>query len=209
MRRKRQVEATVVEAVLAAWLHTPLAGPTELVPRVQARLDYHDLSVANSEAALEQTSCVPVLRVLRRQLATGHVQDREAWLWTERLASLALPALPPAGWSVPTVDRGMRLADPTALAARVTPELPLAQVPGSLCWLTCLLTLVYWHVPLAVVGRWCGVHQTTMLRWVLGLALALWPLISRWIGERVNASRVYADEKWLKIRGRWYDGFVL
>jgi hypothetical protein len=47
------------------------------------------------------------------------------------------------------------------------------------------------------------------LRWVLGLALAWWPLISRWIGARVHASRVYADEKWLKIRGRWYSWFVI
>jgi transposase-like protein len=122
---------------------------------------------------------------------------------------MAMPALPPAGWRVPTVDRGMRLADPTALAALVPPELPLAQVPGSLCWLTFLLTLFYWNVPLSVLGRWCGVHKTTIVRWVLGLALALWPLIYRWIGERVNASRVYADEKWLKIRGRWYSWFVI
>jgi hypothetical protein len=72
--RKRKVDATVVEAVVAAWLHTPLAGPTDLVPRVQARLDRHDLSVAHIESALEQISCVPVLRVLRRQVETGHVQ---------------------------------------------------------------------------------------------------------------------------------------
>jgi hypothetical protein len=56
----------------------------------------------------------------------------------------------------------MRLADPTALATLVTPELPLAQVPGSLCWLTFLMTLFYWHVPLSVLGRWCGVHKTTI-----------------------------------------------
>ena len=207
--RKRKVDATVVEAVLAELLHTPLAGPTELVPRVQARLDCHDLRVANIETALEQTSCVPVLRVLRRQLETGHAQYQEAWLLTEMLESMAMPAPPPAGWSVPTVDRGMRLADPTALAALVTSELALAQVPGSLCWLTFLMTLFYWNVPLSVLGRWCGVHKTTILRWVLGLALALWPLIYRWMGERVNASRVYADEKWLKIRGRWYYWFVI
>ena len=188
--RKRKVDATVVEAVLAELLHTPLAGPTELVSRVQTRLDRHDLSVANIESALEQISCVPVLRVLRRQLETGHVQYQEAWLLTELLESRARPATPPAGWSVPTVDRGMRLADPTALTALVTPELPLAQVPGSLCWLTCLMTLFYWHVPLSVLGRWCGVHKTTILRWVLGLALALWPLIYRWIGAQVKASMV-------------------
>ena len=207
--RKRKVDATVVAAVLAAWLHTPLAGPTELVPRVQARLDRHDLSVANIESALEPISCVPVLRVLRRQLETGHVQYQEAWLLTELLESLPRATTPPAGWSMPPVDRGMRLADPTALTALVTPELSLAQGPGSLCWLTCLMTLFYWHVPLAVLGRWCGVHKTTIVRWVLGLALALWPLISRWIGEQVQASMVYVDEKWLKIRGRWHYWFVV
>ena len=207
--RKRKVDATVVEAVLAELLHTPLAGPTELVPHVQARLERHDLSVANIASALEQISCVPVLRVLRRQLATGHVQYQEAWLLTELLENLAMPTTPPVSWSVPPVDRGMRLADPTALAALVTPELPLAQVPGSLCWLTFLMTLFYWNVPLSVLGRWCGVHKTTILRWVLGLALALWPLIYRWIGEHVKASMVYVDEKWLKLCGRWYYWFVV
>src|SRR5499427_9760056 len=131
--RKRKVDATVVEAVLAALLQTPFAGPTEVLPRVQARVDRHDLSVANIESALEQISCVPVLRVLRRQLETGHVQYQEAWLLAEMLENLAMPATPPAGWSVPPVDRGMQLADPTALAALGTPELPLAQVPSSLC----------------------------------------------------------------------------
>src|SRR6266436_7135062 len=67
----------------------------------------------------------------------------------------------------------------------------------------------YWNVPLSVLGRWCGVHKTTILRWVLGLALALWPLISRWLGERVKASMVYVDEKWFKIRGRWHYWFVV
>ena len=185
--RKRKVDATVVEGVLHELLQTPLAGPTELVPRVNAQLGRHDLSVANIESALEQISCVPVLRTLRRQLEAGHVHYQEAWLLTELLESLSLPAAPPAGWSVPSADRGMRLADPTALAALVTPDLPLAQVPGSLCWLTFLMTLFYWNVPLSVLGRWCGVHKTTILRWVLGLALALWPLVSQWIGERVKA----------------------
>jgi hypothetical protein len=103
----------------------------------------------------------------------------------------------------------MPLADPTALAALVTPELPLAQVSGSLCWLTCLMTLLYWHVPLSVVGRWCGVHQTPLLRWVLGLALALWPIISHGMLARVKAQMVSVDEKWLTIRGRWHYGFVV
>jgi transposase-like protein len=103
----------------------------------------------------------------------------------------------------------MRLADPTALAALVTPELPLAQVPGSLCWLTFLMTLFSWNVPLSVLGRWWGVHKTTIRRWVVGLALAVWPSLSQGIVERIHAPMVYVDEKWLKLRGRWHYWFVV
>ena len=207
--RKRKVDATVVEGVLTALLKTPLAGPTELVPRVNAQLRRQDLTVANIQSALEQISCVPVLRVLRRQLEAGTVQYQEAYLLAELMEQLSTHAVPHAGVSIPVPERGMRLVDPTALATLVTPELPLAPVPASLCWLTFLLPLFYWHVPLAVLGRWCGVHKTTILRWVLGLALALWPLLSQWMRERVKAQMVYVDEKWLKIRGRWHYWFVV
>ena len=207
--RKRKVDAAVVEGVFTELLQTPLAGPTELVSRVNGRLGRTDLTAANIQGALEQISCVPVLRTLRRQLAAGQVHYQEGWLLTEVLESRSTPAVPCLGWSGPSADRGMRIADPTALATLVTPDLPLAQVPDSLCWLTFLMTLFYWNVPLSVLGRWCGVHKTTILRWVLGLALALWPLISRWIVERVRAHMVYVDEKWLKLRGRWQYWFVV
>ncbi|MGH8056915.1 MAG: hypothetical protein ACREOH_06705 [Candidatus Entotheonellia bacterium] len=183
--RKRKVDAAVVEGVLQELLQTPLAGPTELVPRVNAQLGRDDLTAANIESALEQISCVPVLRTLRRQLEAGAVQYQEAHLLTEILESLSPPAALCASSGVPSGDRGMKLADPTALAALVTPNLPLAQVPGSLCWLTFLMTLFYWNVPLSVLGRWCGVHKTTVLRWVVGLALALWPMVYHGIVEGV------------------------
>src|SRR4029450_13055346 len=158
--RKRKVDPTVVDGGLNELLQPPLAGPTEL--------GRSDLTVANIACAREQISWVPVLRTLRQQLETGHVHYQEAWLLTEVLENLSLPAPQLAGWNGPSPDRGMQVADPTALAALVTPELPLAQVPGSLCWLTFLMTLFYWNVPLSVLGRWCGVHKTTILRWVLG-----------------------------------------
>src|SRR5262250_2766249 len=41
--RKRKVDPTVVEGVLHELLQTPLAGPAELGPRVQARLGRDDL----------------------------------------------------------------------------------------------------------------------------------------------------------------------
>src|SRR6267143_698074 len=171
--RKRKVDGTVVEAVLKELLKTPLAGPTELVPRVNAQLGRDDVTAANIDSALEQISCVPVLKTVRRQLEVGHVQYREAYLLAEMLESVSPQVAQYAGAGVPRADRGMKLADPTALTALVTPDLPLQQVPDSLCWLTFIMTLFYWNVPLSVLGRWWGVHKTTILRWVLGLALAL------------------------------------
>jgi hypothetical protein len=160
--RQRKVDATVVEGVLAEVLQAPLAGPTALLARVQRRLGRQDLHVANLESALAPIACVPVLRTLRRQLAAGQVHDQEAWLWTERLESRSLPAGLNASHDGPSRECGMRLADPTVLTALVTPDLPLAEVPGSLCWLSFLMTLCSWHVPRSVLGRWCGVHQTTI-----------------------------------------------
>jgi transposase-like protein len=71
------------------------------------------------------------------------------------------------------------------------------------------MTRFSWQVPLAVLGRWSGVHKTTIWRWVFGVAVAVWPLVAQWIGERVKAHMVYVDEQWLKIRGRWQYWFVV
>jgi hypothetical protein len=158
----RHTTVVVVEGVLQELLQTPLAGPTELAPRVNAQLGRDDLTVANMESALEQISCVPVLRTLRRQLEAGTIQYQEAYLLSELLEGLSAPVGLSAGGGVARVEQGMQRADPTALTALVTPDLPLQQVDGSLCWLTFLMTLCYWHVPVSVLGRWCGVHQTTI-----------------------------------------------
>src|SRR5256886_7126006 len=90
--RKRKVDATVVDGVLPELLQTPFAGPTELVARVNAQLGRDDLTAAHIESALEQISCAPVLRTLRRQWAAGHVPYQAAWLLTELLENPRLPA---------------------------------------------------------------------------------------------------------------------
>ena len=206
--RQRHVDTTVVEGVWHERLQTPLAGPTAWRARGRQRLARQDRRVANRARAVEPRSCVPVRRTRRRQCEAGQVHYEAAWLWTERLESQATPAVSGLSWKGPSADGGRRRADPTALAALVTPDLPLAEVPGSLCGLSCCLTLFSWHVPLSVLGRWWGVHTTTRLGWVLGLAVAWWPLVAPWMTARVRAQRVDVDAKWLKIRGRWQSGFV-
>jgi hypothetical protein len=68
----------------------------------------------------------------------------------------------PVGWSMPSADRRMRIADPTALVALVTPDVPLAWVADPRGWLILLLRLFYWNVPLSVLGRWSGIHKMTI-----------------------------------------------
>ena len=145
--RQRKVEPAVVEGVVTALRHTPLAGPTALVSRVNGRWGRTDWTAAHMAGAVEQSSCVPGLRPLRRQIAAGQVHDQEAWLLTARLEGCSTPAVPCLGWSGPSADRGMRIAAPTALATLWTPALPRAQVPDSRCWLTVLMTRCDWHVP--------------------------------------------------------------
>ena len=71
------------------------------------------------------------------------------------------------------------------------------------------MVLYYYGVPLSVLGSWLNVHKTTILRWILGLCLELFPLVYKCILERVKANVVYIDEKWLKVRGKWYYWFVV
>jgi transposase-like protein len=125
------------------------------------------------------------------------------------MESLSSRAGQAAGLGLPSSDQGMSLSDPTAVRALLEPDVPMDQIPGSVAWITMLMTLFYWNVPLSVLGRWLGVHKTTILRWIVGLALALWPTIYGWILDRVNAKMVYIDEKWIKIRGRWRYWYVV
>ena len=103
----------------------------------------------------------------------------------------------------------MTVSDPTAIKRLITPDAQLTEIPNAVAWVTFLMTLYYWNVPLSVLGRWMGVHKTTILRWILGLALALWPSAYQWILDKVQAGNVYIDETWLKIKVKWHCWFVV
>ena len=70
------------------------------------------------------------------------------------------------------------------------------------------LTLYYWNVPLSRLGQWFGGSPSTVLNWVTGLAVVLYPTIQAWIVTRVTAVSGALDEKWLKIRQVWHYWFV-
>ena len=70
------------------------------------------------------------------------------------------------------------------------------------------MNLYFWNVPLSRLGMWLGKDKSTMYGWVIGLAVALFPVIYSWMLGRVKGTYLDLDEKWLKIRKRWHYWYV-
>jgi transposase-like protein len=207
LTRQRKVGEAVVEAVRQEILECPLRQTTDLVKSVNQRLTRQDLSAANITAALESISVAEVRPVLRRQMENGTVQYKEAYLLKTMMEKLSPEAGELAGLAAPELS-GTKVSNLGGVKALVTPDMPLGGISQSLFWITFMMRLFWLGVPLTVLGQWGHVHPTTVLRWILGLALALWPQIQKWLTTQVTCKKAYVDEKWIKIRNTWYYWFV-
>jgi len=103
----------------------------------------------------------------------------------------------------------MVISDPTSIRKLITPDASLSSIKDSIKWVVYCMVLYYYGVPLSVMGNWLKVHKTTILRWMLGLSLELFPYVYKWVIDNVKANVVYIDEKWLKICGKWHYWFVV
>jgi len=208
LTRKRKVDSDVVDAVTKELCQDPLAKLNELQQRVNARLSREDLTVANIRVALEQIPYTQIRDSINNQLDKGKLHYQEEYLLTEMMRSLSPEVCHKAGIEIPE-SQGMTISDPTSIRKLITPDVSLSSVKDSLKWIVYCMVLYYYGVPLSVLGSWLSVHKTTILRWMIGLCLELFPLVYKYILERVKAKVVYIDEKWLKVRGKWYYWFVV
>jgi len=208
LTRKRKVDSLVVEAVRQELIRDPLAKLVELRDRVNERLGRNDLKSANMKVALEQIPYVQIRDAILSQLAKGKAHYHEEYLMTEMMNS-GNAIGQRAGIQMPASSKGMSISDPTNIRSLVTPDIPTSSVKDSLKWIVYCMVLYYYGVPLSVLGCWLKVHKTTVLRWIIGLSMELFPMVYRWIYDNVKANIVYIDEKWLKIRGKWYYWFVV
>jgi transposase-like protein len=222
LNRKRKVDEAVVEALAEELEEDVLAGKEELARRVNERLGRKDLTAPNMEAGLEQIPAERLRKILRNQLAKGEAHYQEKYLLEKAFEALessdpkekrrALTLLERAQIQENDEDdeEGRKLfrSDEETLKDLCTPDKPLSEIPRMVKWAVLSLVLYGYGVPLRVLGRWLGVHKTTVLRWILGLSLGLWELISAWIVKSVKGKLVYIDEKWIKIKGKWYYWFV-
>jgi transposase-like protein len=142
------------------------------------------------------------------KLDSGEAHYQEKYLLEEMMTSLSAETGQRAGMKPPSAH-GMELTSPGAIQSLINPQVKVTDVSSPLKWLSFLMVLYYHGLPLSVSCHWLGVHKTTILRWILGASLQLWPIVSLWIKQQVNGTIVCLDEKWIKIRGTWYYWFVV
>ena len=208
LSHKRKVDEKVVSTVLTELKTDPLASGRDLQTRVNGRLGRDNLSVANINVALEAISAKEIRTAMQKQLARGEAHYREAYLLKEMVRSLENDAGKKAGITANEAD-GTIISDPTALRKLVSPQAAVSEIDKPLKWIAFLMALYYHGVPLSVLGQWCSVHKTTVLRWILGMSLGLWPQVSVFLVSHVKGTIVYIDEKWIKIKGQWHYWFVV
>ena len=208
LSHKRKVDEKVVSTVLTKLKTDPLASGRDLQTRVNGRLGRDNLSVANINVALEAISAKEIRTAMQKQLARGEAHYREAYLLKEMVRSLENDAGKKAGITANEAD-GTIISDPTALRKLVSPQAAVSEIDKPLKWIAFLMALYYHGVPLSVLGQWCSVHKTTVLRWILGMSLGLWPQVSVFLVSHVKGTIVYIDEKWIKIKGQWHYWFVV
>ena len=95
-----------------------------------------------------------------------------------------------AGIQAPETE-GMQVSDPTSIRNLVTPGICTSSIPSPLRLVVLCMVLYHHGMPLSVLGSWFGVHKTTILRRMLGLAIVLWPIVYKWILDNVKAKAVY------------------
>ena len=153
----------MVSTVLTEFKSDPLASGRDLQTRVNGRLGRDNLSVANINVALEAISAKEIRTAMQKQLARREAHYREAYLLKEMVRSLENDAGKKAGITANEAD-GTIISDPTALRKLVSPQAAVSEIDKTLKWIAFLMALYYHGVPLSVLGQWCSVHKTTVLR---------------------------------------------
>jgi transposase-like protein len=218
LKRKRKVDEEVVEAVKEQLKVDVFMSVESLCRLVNKRLGVTDLSESNIRAALDQIPGNYVRGLVLKQLERGEASYKEGALLEQVLEALSgsegsvevQEKLEKGGVLVveSAQEVEVRVSELGSVSDLLTPGQKVEDVSYWALLCVVMLALYGWGVPFSRLGRWLGVHKTTALRWVVGLSGELWPVVSGWIAQRVKPYGVYVDEKWLKIRKKWYYWFV-
>jgi transposase-like protein len=232
LQRRKKVDAEVVAHCEQIWQAHPLWSCAQVLAEFRRRWPEPGalLSEQNIRTAGHQVGFLGIQQGLRRQLAEGPVHYQEPVLLealfdladagAQAQAAEALPvhALPDrlesvspsgAGQAPPETpgDASVAVLEDTLLHGEVSPS-KLAQLWEGATGAILLAFILYYHgVSLEVIGRFFGVHKTTVMRWLSPLAHVNWQGAVQQ-STRFFSGTVAVDEKWLKVAGVWWYLFV-
>jgi len=158
---------------------------------------------------------------LRRQMEKGQVRYSEQYLLERSFCALQATDSKVKQEAVTLLARAEiedGEAEAAGMAVTAVPQSQLkalcsidqqiTELPVMLKTIVICLRLYGHGLSLNALGQCLGVDKTTILRWVIGLAIGLYPILLGSIKQRVKGSVIYMDEKWLKIKGKWHYWFV-
>ena len=232
LQRRKKVDTEVVARCEQIWKAHPLWTCAQVLAEFRRCWPEQGapLSEQNIRTAGHQVGFLGVQQVLRRQLAEGDVHYQEPMLLealfdlaeagTHARAAEALPVRPlpdlleavsPAGTGqeplVPPAAASVAALEDTLLHGEVSPS-KLAQLWQGATGAALLAFILYYHgLSLEVIGRFFGVHNTTVMRWLSPLAQVNWQAAVQQ-GQRWFSGTLAVDEKWVKIAGVWWYLFV-
>lgn len=231
-QRRKTVDAEVVARCEHIWKAHPLWTCGQVLAEFRRCWPEQGaaLSEQNIRTAGHQVGFLSVQQVLRRQLAEGEAHYKEAVVLEalfemanasaqaqadETLPALRLPerleSIPPceAPQEPPaaTTEASVAVLEETLLQGEVS-SAKLAELwQGATGALLLAFILSYHGLSLEVIGRFFGVHKTTVMRWLSPLAQVNWQAAVQQ-GTRFFSGTVAVDEKWIKIAGVWWYLFV-
>ncbi len=231
-QRRKKVDAEVVARCEQIWKAHPLWTCAQVLAEFRRRWPESgvQLNEQNICTAGHQVGFLGVQQVLRRQLAEGDAHYQEpvvlealfdlATASAQAQAAEALPvfclpdqleSVSPSGAEqeplATPADASVAVLADALLQGEVSPS-KLAQLWEGATGAVLLAFILYYHgLSLEVIGRFFGVHKTTVMRWLSSLAQVNWQGAVQQ-GTRFFSGTVAVDEKWITIAGVWWYLFV-
>jgi hypothetical protein len=232
LQRRKKVDAEVVARCEQIWQAHPLWTCAQVLAEFRRRWPEPGATLReqNIRTAGHQVGFLGIQQGLRRQLAEGGAHYKEPVVLealfemakasaqaqaAEGLPVLCLPdpleSVCPSGAAqaplAAPADASVAVLEAALLQGEVSPS-KLAELWAGTTGAILLAFILYYHgLSLEVIGRFFGVHKTTVMRWLSPLAQVNWQSAVQQ-GRRFFSGTLAVDEKWIKIAGVWWYLFV-
>ena len=198
---KRKIDDEIIESVKKFLRENLLIETKELSIKLNKDLERTDITPQNIRTALASVSGGFMLQLIRKRFTNKTLKYKEEYLLNKTLEEL----------QTKKSNQSNLLSNakiPNHIKSLFSIDTPISSIPLVYHFLTLLLVLYFYGVPMSSLGRWFGVSKSTIHRWLWSYVGALWIPVKQLLCKVKDIKQVYLDEKWVKIKGHWHYWFV-